>query len=35
VNFVGDAVPGDFVDVLIERATSTTLGGSQRVALAV
>ena len=35
VNFLGDAAPGDFVDVLIERATSTTLGGSQRVALAV
>jgi tRNA-2-methylthio-N6-dimethylallyladenosine synthase len=29
VNFVGDAQAGDFVDVLIERATSTTLGGSQ------
>jgi tRNA-2-methylthio-N6-dimethylallyladenosine synthase len=35
VNFTGNAVPGDFVDVLIERATSTTLGGVQRVALAV
>jgi tRNA-2-methylthio-N6-dimethylallyladenosine synthase len=35
VNFVGNASSGDFVDVLIERATSTTLGGSQRVALAV
>jgi tRNA-2-methylthio-N6-dimethylallyladenosine synthase len=35
VNFTGDAAPGDFVDVLIERATSTTLGGVQRVALAV
>ena len=30
VNFVGDAAPGDLVDVLIERATSTTLGGAQR-----
>jgi tRNA-2-methylthio-N6-dimethylallyladenosine synthase len=29
VNFVGDAAPGDLVDVRIERATSTTLGGSQ------
>jgi tRNA-2-methylthio-N6-dimethylallyladenosine synthase len=29
VNFVGAAAPGDFVDVLIERATSTTLGGVQ------
>jgi tRNA-2-methylthio-N6-dimethylallyladenosine synthase len=29
VNFCGDAAPGDFVDVLVERATSTTLGGSQ------
>ena len=29
VNFVGEARPGDFVDVLIERATSTTLAGSQ------
>jgi len=29
VNFVGDAQAGEFVDVLIERATSTTLGGSQ------
>jgi tRNA-2-methylthio-N6-dimethylallyladenosine synthase len=29
VNFSGDAAPGDFVDVLVERATSTTLGGSQ------
>src|SRR5438552_1037347 len=35
VNFAGTAAPGDFVDVLIERATSTTLAGSQRVALAV
>ena len=30
VNFLGDAAPGDFVDVRIERATSTTLGGAQR-----
>jgi tRNA-2-methylthio-N6-dimethylallyladenosine synthase len=29
VNFVGDARAGDLVDVRIERATSTTLGGSQ------
>jgi len=29
VNFLGDAAPGDFVDVRIERATSTTLGGAQ------
>jgi tRNA-2-methylthio-N6-dimethylallyladenosine synthase len=29
VNFVGDASPGELVDVRIERATSTTLGGSQ------
>jgi tRNA-2-methylthio-N6-dimethylallyladenosine synthase len=28
VNFRGDARPGDLVDVLIERATSTTLAGS-------
>jgi tRNA-2-methylthio-N6-dimethylallyladenosine synthase len=29
VNFLGDAQAGDLVDVRIERATSTTLGGSQ------
>jgi tRNA-2-methylthio-N6-dimethylallyladenosine synthase len=29
VNFLGDAAPGDFVDVRIERATSTTLAGAQ------
>jgi tRNA-2-methylthio-N6-dimethylallyladenosine synthase len=29
VNFVGDAAPGDLVEVRIARATSTTLGGSQ------
>jgi tRNA-2-methylthio-N6-dimethylallyladenosine synthase len=29
VNFAGDAHAGDLVDVRIERATSTTLGGSQ------
>jgi tRNA-2-methylthio-N6-dimethylallyladenosine synthase len=29
VNFLGDAAPGDLVDVRIDRATSTTLGGSQ------
>jgi tRNA-2-methylthio-N6-dimethylallyladenosine synthase len=34
VNFLGVAQPGDLVDVVIERATSTTLGGSQ-VAVAV
>jgi tRNA-2-methylthio-N6-dimethylallyladenosine synthase len=28
VNFRGDAEPGDLVDVLIERATSTTLAGA-------
>ncbi|HLY93755.1 MAG TPA: tRNA (N6-isopentenyl adenosine(37)-C2)-methylthiotransferase MiaB [Gaiellaceae bacterium] len=31
VNFTGDAAPGDLVDVTIERATSTTLGGAQAV----
>ncbi len=34
VNFAGVAAPGELVDVLIERATSTTLAGSQ-VAVAV
>jgi tRNA-2-methylthio-N6-dimethylallyladenosine synthase len=34
VNFLGDAAPGDFVDVRIERATSTTLAGAQ-IAVAV
>jgi tRNA-2-methylthio-N6-dimethylallyladenosine synthase len=29
VNFRGDAEPGELVDVLIERATSTTLAGSR------
>jgi tRNA-2-methylthio-N6-dimethylallyladenosine synthase len=29
VNFAGDAAPGDLVEIRIERATSTTLGGSQ------
>ncbi len=29
VNFLGDACAGELVDVRIERATSTTLGGSQ------
>ena len=29
INFTGDASPGELVDVRIERATSTTLGGSQ------
>ncbi len=30
VNFVGEAPPGSLVEVLIERATSTTLGGTER-----
>jgi tRNA-2-methylthio-N6-dimethylallyladenosine synthase len=34
VNFVGAAHPGELVDVVIGRATSTTLGGSQ-IAVAV
>ena len=34
VNFLGDAMPGELIDVRIDRATSTTLGGSQ-VAIAV
>jgi tRNA-2-methylthio-N6-dimethylallyladenosine synthase len=34
VNFTGDSSPGALVDVHIERATSTTLGGTQ-VALAL
>ncbi|HET7572222.1 MAG TPA: tRNA (N6-isopentenyl adenosine(37)-C2)-methylthiotransferase MiaB [Gaiellaceae bacterium] len=34
VNFRGAAAPGELVDVRVERATSTTLGGSQ-VAVAV
>jgi tRNA-2-methylthio-N6-dimethylallyladenosine synthase len=29
INFAGDAAPGELVDVVVERATSTTLGGSQ------
>jgi tRNA-2-methylthio-N6-dimethylallyladenosine synthase len=29
VNFAGDAAPGELVDVRIDRATSTTLGGTQ------
>jgi tRNA-2-methylthio-N6-dimethylallyladenosine synthase len=29
VNFIGDAVPGDLVEVRIDRATSTTLAGAQ------
>jgi tRNA-2-methylthio-N6-dimethylallyladenosine synthase len=29
VNFAGDAAAGDLVDVRIDRATSTTLGGVQ------
>jgi tRNA-2-methylthio-N6-dimethylallyladenosine synthase len=35
VNFVGDAKAGELVDVRIERATSTTLGGSQLAVVAV
>jgi tRNA-2-methylthio-N6-dimethylallyladenosine synthase len=35
VNFTGQARPGELVDVRIERATSTTLGGAQAVAVAV
>jgi tRNA-2-methylthio-N6-dimethylallyladenosine synthase len=35
VNFVGKAQAGELVDVRIERATSTTLGGSQLVASVV
>ena len=34
VNFAGDAAPGELVDVLIESATSTTLRGAQRAAVA-
>ena len=34
VNFTGDAVPGELVDVLIAGATSTTLRGAQRTAVA-
>ncbi len=34
VNFAGDAEPGELVDVLIEGATSTTLRGAQRTAVA-
>ena len=34
VNFAGDAAPGDLVDVLIDGATSTTLRGVQRTAVA-
>jgi tRNA-2-methylthio-N6-dimethylallyladenosine synthase len=30
VNFVGEAAAGSFVDVLINRSTSTTLGGTER-----
>jgi tRNA-2-methylthio-N6-dimethylallyladenosine synthase len=29
VNFAGTAEPGDLVEVRIDRATSTTLGGTQ------
>ena len=34
VNFAGGADPGELVDVLIESATSTTLRGAQRTAVA-
>src|SRR5829696_3866817 len=34
VNFVGDAAPGELVEVAIEAATSTTLRGSQLAAVA-
>jgi tRNA-2-methylthio-N6-dimethylallyladenosine synthase len=34
VNFVGDAHPGELVEVRIEGATSTTLRGAQRTAVA-
>jgi tRNA-2-methylthio-N6-dimethylallyladenosine synthase len=34
VNFGGDARPGELVDVLIDGATSTTLRGAQRTAVA-
>jgi len=34
VNFTGDAEPGDLVEVRIERATSTTLSGTQAAAVA-
>jgi len=35
VNFAGAAEPGELVDVLIEAASSTTLRGAQRTAVAV
>ena len=35
VNFTGDAEAGELVDVRIERATSTTLGGSQLAVVVV
>jgi len=34
VNFAGDAVPGELVDVVVEGSTSTTLRGAQRTAVA-
>jgi TRAM domain len=34
VNFAGAAEPGQLVDVLIEGATSQTLNGTQRAAVA-
>jgi tRNA-2-methylthio-N6-dimethylallyladenosine synthase len=35
VNFSGDAAPGELVDVLVERATSTTLAGVQHAPVVV
>jgi tRNA-2-methylthio-N6-dimethylallyladenosine synthase len=34
VNFTGDALPGELVDVLVARATSTTLRGAQHTTVA-
>ena len=34
VNFAGDAAPGELAEVMIESATSTTLRGAQRTAVA-
>jgi tRNA A37 methylthiotransferase MiaB len=35
VNFTGTAVPGELVDVRIDRATSTTLRGTEAALVAV
>jgi tRNA-2-methylthio-N6-dimethylallyladenosine synthase len=35
VNFAGTAASGELVDVLIERASSTTLGGVQQIPVVV